>query len=81
MALQITPESYSDVILTEEEVSEALRIAREAKHVAKLKADYMEKIRSQPLVPKFSAEEMFEMLLRTHDRQRSEGHGCRAWVK
>lgn len=40
---------YSDIELTEEETKEALRVAREQKHVQQLKAEYWQKITSAKL--------------------------------
>lgn len=55
-------ENFSEEILTEEEEKEALRLARERKHYARVKAEYFEKI-SQPLeTVKYTAEQVFEYL-------------------
>lgn len=52
--------NYAHVELDEEELEEALRVAREAKHYRQVREEYSRKLREEPQVLSFTAEELFE---------------------
>jgi hypothetical protein len=61
----ITPPSYDEITLTEEEASEALRLGREKKYLQQLKDEWHQKIKSKPVHRQYSAEELFSALKAT----------------
>jgi len=51
---------YLDIELDEKEIEEALRMAREAKHYNHVREEYSRKLREEPDVLSFTAEELFD---------------------
>lgn len=57
------------MVLTDEEVSEALRIARKAKHFQQIRSEYGRKVSSDRVYPKHTAEELAAIVkMRFHQR-------------
>lgn len=63
--LKITPHQYEDETLTEEETTEALRVAREKKSIERQKQEWFDKIKAQPVYRQYSAAELFKAVQQT----------------
>lgn len=55
-----TDRSFKDIELDEDELKEALRAGREAKHYRIVREEYSRKLREEPQYLRFTAEELFE---------------------
>jgi DNA replication protein DnaC len=62
---KITPPSYDDIILTEAETAEALRLAREVKALELKKQEWFEKVSANPVYKYYTAKELGMALLKT----------------
>lgn len=58
--LSASSNQYSHIELTEEEKTEALRVARENKHFLLRRLEYAEQLRARRSAPKFTAEQLYE---------------------
>src|SRR6476620_3443243 len=56
-------ESYSDIVLTEQEASEALRLARREKSIRLNKEAYLEKLRKPVVYPMMNADQLVEEVM------------------
>jgi DNA replication protein DnaC len=61
-SVEITPNDFSEEVLTQEEEAAALRLARESKHYARKLAEYQEKINAKDLWQYPNARELYEKL-------------------
>ena len=63
--IESTPENFEHVILSQEEITEALRIARECKHHELHRRQYLEDLKKTPTYYKYTAKELLEGISQT----------------
>src|SRR5690242_14953060 len=63
--IESTPANFEHIILTQEEIAEALRIARECKHHELKRREYLKNLRKQPTYYQYTAKELFEAIGKT----------------
>src|SRR5688572_8878800 len=62
---KITPPNYDEIILTQEEISEALRIAREVKYYELKRQEYIINLKKERVFKLYTAKELFDLISQT----------------